>query len=55
MNNNSEWYIDFIKTELSKYENTGFTGNVEFRVNFQEGKIKNINNTLNRSIRKPER
>ena len=52
MLDNIDWYIDCIKHELEKLQSGKFTGNMEFKVNFKEGSIANMNCSLNRSIRK---
>ena len=57
MNDNLKWYLDFIAEELEKLHEGGFTGNIEFRVNWREGAIANCNLGLNKSIKrivKPE-
>ncbi len=45
------WYVEFIKRELGKLEESKFTGNVEFQVNFKEGGIANCNVVLRKSIK----
>ena len=40
-----------MRRELEKLEQGKFTGNIEFKVNFKEGGVANLNCILNRSIR----
>ena len=51
MNPTTEEYINFIKRELDKLEQGKFTGNIEFKVNFKEGGVANLNCTLNKSVK----
>lgn len=41
-----EWYLEIIKKDIVQKMNNDFTGNVEFRVNFIEGALVNINRTV---------
>jgi hypothetical protein len=51
MNGNIEFYLEAIRVELEKLFEGKFTGNMEFKVNFKEGSIANMNIGLNRSIK----
>lgn len=44
-------YEEAIKRELEELIEARFTGNIEFRVNFKEGSIANVNFGLNKSIK----
>lgn len=48
---NIQWYLDFIKREVEKLKEGRFTGNVEFKVNWKEGNIANMNIILAKSVR----
>ncbi len=54
MTSDIDWYLDFVKQELVKLKEAKFTGNVEFRPNFKDGNICNLNCSLHRSIKKTE-
>lgn len=49
---NIEWYLEAIKHELEELEKGKFTGNMEFKVNFKDGEIANMNIGLNRSLKR---
>jgi len=51
MSNDLEFYLEAIRIELEKLKDGKFTGNTEFKVNFKEGFICNVNIGLNRSIK----
>lgn len=51
MNPTTEEYINFMRRELDKLEQGKFTGNIEFKVNFKEGGVANLNSVLNRSVK----
>lgn len=55
MNPVTEEYIIFMRRELEKLEQGKFTGNIEFKVNFKEGGIANLNASLNRSVKLMEK
>ena len=46
-----EFYIQFIQHEIEKLEQGKFTGNVEFKVNFKDGGIANLNVNLAKSVK----
>ena len=52
MNSNNEYYLDAVRRELEKLEQGKFTGNIEFRPNFKEGSVANMNVSLNKSVKK---
>ena len=52
MNDSLKFYLDTIQRELERLEQGRFTGNVEFRPNFKDGSIANLNVTLSKSVRK---
>lgn len=47
------WYLEVVNHELTKSENGRLTGNLEFKINFKEGKIYNMLCTFNKSVMKP--
>jgi len=50
MKNNIDWYINVaIRHEIESLDDK-FTGNIEFRLNFKNGSIANMNCTKNKSI-----
>ena len=51
MNEVTKQYHDFIGRELEKLEEGRFTGNMDFKVNWKEGAIANMNVCLNKSVR----
>ena len=51
MNDGLEAYLEFIMGELEKLKEGNFTGNIEFKVNFKEGSIANLNCSLNKSVK----
>ncbi len=51
MDDNTKFYLDFITQEIEKLKEGRFTGNIEFKVNWKEGSIANLNCGLNKSIR----
>ena len=55
MNENTKWYLDFIKREIEKLRTGNFTGNVDFKVNWKDGAIGNLNCVLAKSVRHIER
>ncbi len=48
-----EWYILVIKRELSLAKEGKLTGNIEFKFNFKDGGIANVNCGLGRSFKMP--
>lgn len=52
MNEDNEFYLEAVRREIEKLEQGGFTGNVEFRPNFKDGCIANMNIGLNKSLKK---
>jgi hypothetical protein len=50
----SEWYLNFIKDEIQQLKDGNFTGNVEFKPNFKNGSICNMNVTLHKSVKQSE-
>lgn len=46
-----EYYMDVILLEVTRLKEGLFTGNVEFKVNFKDGKIGNMNVCLNKSVK----
>jgi len=44
-------YLDYIKKELDYCSGSKFTGNMEFKVNFKEGGIANMNISVNQSVK----
>jgi len=48
---NIEKYLEAIRYELEKLRDGKFTGNMDFKVNFKEGSIGNLNIGLNRSLK----
>ena len=54
MSDNLKFYLDTIQRELERLEQGKFTGNVEFRPNFKDGKIANMNIILAKSVRQIE-
>jgi hypothetical protein len=52
MRENNEYYIEAVKREIEKLEQGQFTGNIEFRPNFKDGAICNMNIGLNKSLKK---
>lgn len=53
MNDITWWYLEVIQKELEQLREGHFTGNVEFKINFKDGGIANLNSSLNRSYKKP--
>jgi len=57
MNEKLKWYIDAIVHEIN-YEmkkDTRFCGNIEFKINIQNGQIANMNVGNHKSVKKIER
>ena len=44
-------YVEYIKAELEQLVESKFCGNVEFKINFKDGLIFNMNCSLNKSVR----
>lgn len=51
MNPITEEYISFMRRELEKLEQGKFTGNIDFKVNFKDGGVANLNCILNKSVK----
>jgi hypothetical protein len=51
MSNDLEFYLEAIRIELEKLKEGKFVGNMEFKVNFKDGMICNMNIGLNRSVK----
>ncbi len=45
------FYEDYFKKELDYCRREHFTGSLEFRVNFKEGRIGNMNISVNQSVK----
>ena len=54
VNENNEFYLEAVKREIEKLEQGRFTGNIEFRPNFKDGFVANMNIGLNKSLKKVE-
>ena len=54
MNDNLKWFLEAIGHEMKKLNEGNYAGNVEFKVNFHEGRIKNINCSLYKPIWQPK-
>lgn len=48
------WYIDYIKEQLLFAKSESFEGHLDFQVNFKSGEIRNINVSINKSVKKPK-
>ena len=48
-----EWYLNKIKEELEACEKGGYTGNLEFKANFKDGGIANMNFGAQQSFKAP--
>lgn len=46
-----EYYIEVFRDENQQLVDAKFTGNVEFKVNYKEGGIANMNCSLNKSVK----
>ena len=44
------FYLDYIKSEIEQLA-PDFTGNIEFKLNFKQGGIANLNCTLGKSVK----
>jgi len=51
MDKTLEDYIEFIKRDLESLRDARFTGNIEFKVNFKDGGIANMNCSKNKSVK----
>jgi hypothetical protein len=48
------WYLEALRREFEQCKEGRFTGNNEFKVNWREGSIGNINIGLYKSIQAPK-
>ncbi len=48
---NTQFYLEFMAKEIEKLREGRFTGNIDFKVNWKEGSIANMNIGLNKSVR----
>ena len=48
---NADLYTEKIKDEINYCCKTNFTGNLDLRINFKEGKIGNMNESVNQSFK----
>ncbi len=51
LSSKTEEYVDAIKHELETLEETRFTGNRTFQLNFKEGSVANLNVGSHKSIK----
>jgi len=51
MLNLKDQYIKKIQEEIEYCQNVAFTGNIVFQINFKEGGIGNLNETVSQSIK----
>jgi len=49
-----DWYLKKIKEELEACEDGRYTGNLEFKANFKNGGIANMNFGANQSFKAPD-
>jgi hypothetical protein len=52
MTESLQFYLDTIQRELERLEQGKFTGNVEFRPNFKDGSVANMNIVLSKSVKR---
>ncbi|KKL15542.1 hypothetical protein LCGC14_2504570 [marine sediment metagenome] len=55
MTPNSKQYLEAIEKEIEKLEDGKFTGNIDFRINWKDGIIGNVNCGLNKSFKFPRK
>ncbi len=48
------WYLNFIRDELTQLRDNNFHGNIEYKINIVNGKIQNMTNGLHKSLKMSE-
>jgi len=51
MNKTIEEYIEWVKRDLKTLEGNRYTGNIEFKFNFKDGGIANMNCSKHMSVK----
>jgi len=54
VNKQLDWYIEALKHEFEQCTENRYTGNIEFKVNWKEGAIGNLNLGLHKSLQAPK-